>query len=278
MPQITHVAKAQPRFATVPVLDPETGQPKRTPVMRNGVQKTTKRGALVFMNVTAPDKDNPLPPYTCDYCHKPIEVGTPYKHISPKSGPYGGQKKTRHEGCPTWNVWDYSSSLSAQLARIEHDFWNEIDGVETVDDVTSALSSAAEEIREIAEEKESGASNIEEGFGHETESSNTLRETAESLSSWADEIEAVDIPDVPEPEERWYIRGLDGAEVGDEAGYDTEEEAQAELDALIEAGERVEGDGAEVVSDTPDNPTDEELDGWRDEVRDACSIVGESPV
>ena len=130
MPTITHVKKAQQRYAMVPVCNPD-GTPKQTPVMRgDGTQKTTKRGALVFMTVTVADKTKPQPLDTCDFCHQPIEVGTPYKHITPKSGPYGGHKRTRHESCPTWQVWEYSSSLSARIAQIQHDAPS-ADGMET---------------------------------------------------------------------------------------------------------------------------------------------------
>ena len=92
------------------------------------------------MTLTVVDKTKPKPLYNCSACGKPIEIGTPYKHISPKSGPYGGHKMTRHESCPSWQVWDYSNSLSAQLSRISYDFGNEIDQAESPDDVTSALT------------------------------------------------------------------------------------------------------------------------------------------
>src|SRR4051794_38682983 len=156
MPRVTHVAKAQQRYQTVPVIDPETGQPKKTQVMRNGEPKMTRAkgnrpARPVFMTVTVVDKTKPKGLYTCDFCHKPIEIGTPYKHITPKSGPYGGTKRTRHESCPTWQQWDYSNSLSAQIAHIEHDFDNAIESAESPDDVQSALDDAAASVEEIAE-------------------------------------------------------------------------------------------------------------------------------
>lgn len=278
MARTTHVARAQQRFETVPVIDPETGEQKVTPVMRNGVQRTTKKGKPITMKVTVEDRSKPKPLYVCDFCRNPIEIGQPYKWIQPKSGPYGGSKRTRHESCPNWAVWEYSSSLSARLAEVAHTFSQALDSVESEDDVQSALDDAASEVTQIAEEKREGASNIEEGFGHPTSASEELESTADELENWASEIEGADIPEFPEPEERYFIRGLDGGEVGEEDGYETEEEAQAELDALIEAGERVEGDGAEIVADTPDEPSEEQVSDWRDEVRDALSLVDESPV
>src|SRR3954463_7848604 len=152
MPRVTHVAKAQQRYETKPVLD-EDGNPKRTPVMRNGEQRTTKRGTPIFMTVTVADKTKPLPPYTCDSCGQEIAIGSPMKHITPKSGPYGGRKRTRHESCPTWQVWEYSNSLSAQLARIEHDVDEAIGSAEGPDDIQTALDDAASSVEEIAQEK-----------------------------------------------------------------------------------------------------------------------------
>lgn len=203
MARITRVQRAQQRYKMVPVIDPETGQQKRTPVMgRNGQQKTNKHGRPVFMDVTVADKSQPLPNRNCGKCGTEIKVGQPYKHISPRSGPYGGRTMYRCAACPDWNVWEYSSSLSARVAEIGHDFWGDQDNWSSTDDVQESLNSAAERIREIAEEKREGASNIEEGFGHETSQSQELNETADSLDSWADEVEGVDLPDYPEPEEQ----------------------------------------------------------------------------
>lgn len=119
MARITYVKKAQQRFATVPVIDPKTGKQKQTPVMTTKevrqedgtyakvqVQKTTKRGLPVFMKVTEADKSQPLPNRTCGKCGREIEVGQPCKHISPKSGPYGGRTLFRCDGCPNWHVWE----------------------------------------------------------------------------------------------------------------------------------------------------------------------------
>lgn len=45
MPRVTHVKRAQQRYATKPVIDPATGEQKVTPVMntRTGEQKRTGR-------------------------------------------------------------------------------------------------------------------------------------------------------------------------------------------------------------------------------------------
>ena len=72
------------------------------------------------------------------------------------------------------------------------------------EDLVSALESAAEEIRGVAEEYTKSADNIEEGFGHATQQSDESREKGEALGEWADALEsaAQEIRDIePEPDE-----------------------------------------------------------------------------
>jgi hypothetical protein len=270
MARITYVKAAQQRFKQIPVIDPETGQQKRTPVMtKNGQQKTDKRGKPVFLRVTQADRDHPLPNRHCDKCGKEIEVGQPYKHISPRSGPYGGRTLYRCAECPSWHVWEYSSSLSARTAQISYDFSEALSSVEDPDDVRTALGEAAEAIREIASEKAEGADNMESGFGHETERSAELRETGESLEAWADEVENCDVPDLPEVEEG-DCEECEGSGVIPNPDWDDEvEDQEAEI-----ACDTCDGTGRF----TPDEPTSDQMDEWRSEVTDACSIVDECPV
>lgn len=191
MATITHVKKSQQRYTMVntgvrtPVLDGKTGQ-----------QKVTKTGTPVFRNATVEDLDSPLPPPTCDFCDKPIDVGSAYKHITPKSGPYGGTKRSRHEEHPDWQVWEYSNSLSARVAQIVASV--ETGAIETVDDAEAVAAEAVEQIQELAEEKRESASSIEEGFGHETSQSEELAGQADELDSWASEGESLSFEDEPE--------------------------------------------------------------------------------
>jgi adenylate kinase family enzyme len=280
MARTTHVKSAQQRYETVPVLDDE-GNPKKVPVMRNGEQRRTKKGKPIFMTLTVVDKSKPKPLYTCSACNKPIEIGTPYKHISPKSGPYGGRKMTRHESCPGWQVWDYSNSLSAQLSRISYDFGNAIDQAESPDDVKEALSDASASIKEIAEQKREGASNIEDGFGHATSQSEELESMADDLENWADEVESADVPDLPDAETvtKYFVNGPDAQSL-DEDGFETQEDAENALEQhLAENEDESEDDwDIEEVEVDSDEITEEQLDEWRDEVRDNVTIVDESPV
>jgi hypothetical protein len=287
MARVTHVKKAQQRYETVPVIDEATGEPKRTQVMKGGEPKMTRAktgrpARPVFMTVTVQDKTKPLPNYTCDFCHQEIEVGTPYKHITPKSGPYGGRKRTRHEGCPSWNVWEYSNSWSARIAQATADF--DVSEVDDPEQVQEGLDDVAAAIKELAEESRETAGNIEDGFGHPTSQSEEAEQRADDLDGWADEISGVDIPELPEPEPRWFITNGDGvaSDLFEEDGYDSEMDAQQALDSQREDDQPGSSDepddGFEVEEITPEEPSEEQLNDWRSEVEDACSIVFESPV
>jgi len=313
MARVTRVKAAQQRYQMVPVLN-EDGTPKRTPVMRtdregNKVQKVTKRGSLVFMDVTVADKDQPLPNRKCGKCSKEIQVGDPYKHTSVKSS-YGGTTYYRCASCPDWLPWELSSSLSARAAEISHDFHDEFDGadIESADEVTDMLNSAAERVRELAEEKREGAQNIEDGFGHATMQSDELNDIADQLDSWADDIEGADIPEYPDPEEAeceacegngnfdieekleearkryaaLQAKPLINLEVHAQVIRDlnTTEKLIRDLEQRIKDGDTTvecdECDGAGSV--TPDDPTEEQLDEWRSEVESAVSVIDECPV
>lgn len=196
MAKVTHVAKAQVRYPTKPVLGPD-GQPERVKINR-----TAKGGREVFRTRMHEDRTQPpLPPRTCESCRKPIEPGTAYKWVAPRSGPYGGGKRYRHESCPPWQEWDLHDSLSAQLSRVSWEFGQAVYQAEDEQGVQEALDQAAQEVRDLAEQKRESASNIEEGFGHPTSQSEELESTADELESWADEIESASIPELEEGEE-----------------------------------------------------------------------------
>ncbi len=256
MARVTFVKRAQARYKTVPVLD-ENGQQKRVPVnRRDGTQKVSKRGP-VFMSLTREDRDQPLPNRHCDKCGTEIEPGQPYKWIKPKSGPYGGRLMVRCGTCPVWQVWEYNHSLSSQLARIAYEAEESFDAEapETADAVTDILSTAAEEIRNLAEEKRDSASNIEEGFGHPTSSSEELEEIADSLESWADEVEQADVPEAPDEDE--YT----------DHEFDPDQDGE---NCLVEDCERSE--------DEHDVTYEEALENWREDARQALEVLDESPV
>lgn len=202
MARVTFVKKAQQRYETRPVLD-DKGQPIKIALTKgDGSPKmTSSKGGKrtprpVFITKTEPDKTRPKPNYQCGKCQAEILPGQPYKWIKPKSGPYGGRLMVRCGTCPTWQVWDYSNSLSAQVARIEHDATSALDDATSAEDVTAALNDAASSIRDLAEQKRESASNMEEGFGHATYQSEDLEQQGDNLEGWADEVEAQDVEDL----------------------------------------------------------------------------------
>lgn len=290
MPRVNHVKKAQQRYKTVPVLD-ENGQPT---YRENQRKRPTKRGATVTrQRVTVADKSQPLPPLRCDFPGCPtheILPGEAYKWIKPKSGPYGGSQRNRHESHPSWHQWEYSSSLSARTAQISHEAWGTINATtfEEPDGVREVLTNVAEEVRGLAEEKRESAQNLEEGFGHPTSQSEELESTAEELDSWADDIENADVPELPEPDQvdctecegegtkdegcedcqgTGVIEDTEGDVTGDCSTCGGDGQVEVNCDSCEGSGQV---DGEE--------PTDEQMDAWRDEVEQLFSIVDECPV
>lgn len=241
MARTYHVQRAQRRYETKPVLGPD-GVQLQTPKMRNGQQMTSKYGRLVFMKVTERDLDRPKPMPTCSRCSATIEVGMPYKYTETYN-----RTIVRCAACPVPQVWEYSSSLSARVAEIIYNAEND-DG-----DPEEMRDNLATAVRELADEKEESAQNMEDGFGHETGPSQELRDIAEQLSSWADDIEQLEIPGEPEPEET-ECEECDGDD--------------PECKACLGSG-RV----------TPESPTDEQMEDWRSEAREAVlEAAGECPV
>lgn len=198
MARVTFVKKAQQRYETVPVIDPDTGKQKVVPVLkRDGTPKTTKTGREITRRLTMEDKTKPKPNRKCDKCGKEIEVGSPYKWIAPKSGPYGGSKRFRCGDCPTWQIWEYSGNKRAPIWQAQHEVPNEF---ESIEDAQSALNDFAAVVREVAASYGESADNIEDGFGHATYQSEELREQQESLERWAEELESVSFSVSDEPE------------------------------------------------------------------------------
>lgn len=243
MARVTHVKKAQRRYVHVPVLD-GAGLPKLIPVMhRNGTQKVTKGGKPVTMRVTVPDRDQPKPNYRCEKCGGEIKVGHPYKHVSPRSGPFGGRKRVRCQQCPSWRPSELTGSealrtlyAAQEAAEDALNNWDR-DDPEGLKEILTALADGVREAGEIYNES---ADNMEDGFGHETSISEELREKGEHLDGQADEIESAadDIEDWDEEEPR------------------AEAEADALADCLIDF--EIDGD--------PDLEEAQDHEDWDDEV------------
>jgi len=212
MARITYVKSAQQRYATVPVIDPETGEQKVTAVLRKDLTpKLTKKGKPITRRVTVEDRNQPLPNRQCGKCGVEITPGTPYKWVAVKRQ-YGGVKYYRCTACPNWQQSELSSSKMAGVYAAQEQCDAEVGGCESVDDLSSLASDLAEQIRGVAEEYEESSQNMEDGFGHATYLSDELKEKAESLNSWADDVENTDFEDFDE----------DSVEIDDEDQRDDE--------------------------------------------------------
>jgi hypothetical protein len=292
MARVTHVKKAQQRYETVPVIDEATGEQKVTPVMgRDGEQKVSKRGP-VFMRVTMADKTKPLPPLECDFngcdiTDGKILPGQAYQHITPKSGPYGGRQRSRHEAHPSWQIWEYSYSVSAQAAQVQNDMHETIDGFEFTD--VSDFDALRDEVAEMADafvsDREEALSNMPEGL----QDGSQAQEYVEMAESWKDEIEQASVPDggteedcadcdgTGKDEVKWFVNGPDNQSLSED-GFDSEDEANAALADHLEANEDDDEDDWSV--EQGDNGEDCEIcegtgtapgmsEDWIEEAKDA---------
>ena len=215
--------------------------------------------AKVVSVKSARERRNPdgsiKPLHVCDRCATEIPVGSPYKHISIKTGPRSSRTLIRCSLCPVWHVWEYSNAASARTAQIVHEAETALADVTTADDVSDVLQTAADAARELAEEKRESASNIEDGFGHSTTQSEELTDLADQLEDWASTLEGATIPDYPDPADV-ECEECDGTGTGGE-----------DMDTCRECN----GTGH------PAEPTEDQMDEWRTEVSE-ISELQDSPV
>lgn len=155
----------------------------------------------------------------CESCGKAIKPGDGYRWWANKMRHQSGS--VRRIRCMDSACTPRPSAMkpgrTGQIMRIGEDF---ADALAAAGDFTEVgefetlATDAAEQMREIGQELEEGADNLEEGFGHETYQSAELRERAERIEAAADELEQVDIP---EPDDH-PCEHCDGGEVDAEDG------------------------------------------------------------
>jgi len=189
--------------------------------------------------------------HRCSACGQPIEVGQPYKWFKMKLS-RGGIKKSYHETCtipPSHRttsrmgiIWDAQAAVDFSAA-------------EDFDGIRQELETFAETVREVAEEYNESAQNIEDGFGHATYQSDELRERGEALESWADEIEQWDFSG-EEPDEGDYETTDDEAY---EAAVGEWQANEPQRDSFPE-GEEGDEEHADAVNEWEgDEPTDSDF-------------------
>lgn len=125
----------------------------------------------------------------CGRCGTEIQVGQGYYYWSNRApGMRSGHKQVRcMEHRPT--LAEMTPGRRGQLYKLQEDIGKELDAAGSPADVQSAAESAAEGLRELADELQEGADNIESGFGHATYQSEEMADKAQTLESLADEME-----------------------------------------------------------------------------------------
>jgi hypothetical protein len=133
----------------------------------------------------------------CGACGEPIKIGDAYKFVKPRTHKGArGTKLNRHETCPSWKASELTSS---EFRRIIYAAAEGAPGAsgETPDEWTEALEALqdhyASAAKEAAECRQDAASNIEEGFGHETYQSEELRGEGDEAEQVGDTIEGIDV-------------------------------------------------------------------------------------
>jgi hypothetical protein len=144
--------------------------------------------------------------YVCGKCGERIEIGATYREVRSKRQ-RGGVTMRRCSTCPTWKPSELTTSefLSILLAASEDEPEISIDPDDqdgTVSGLESLREHYAEAARSAAQIRLDAADAMEDGLGHETQTSADLRAVGDEVDGIADEIEGVDLDDFEgEPDE-----------------------------------------------------------------------------
>ncbi len=131
--------------------------------------------------------------HKCSRCGVTIKKGEPYFYAEPR---YGG----RVIGCILHRPRPSQLTSSDKLATLygtqealediinpDHDDREQIETY--LNDLDSQLETSAEEVRDVGEQYEESASNMEEYFTSGSSQIDEIREKSEACESWADDLE-----------------------------------------------------------------------------------------
>lgn len=208
-------------------------------------------------------------PGDCGKCGTTIAKGAGYRWTKPR---YGG-KRIR---CLGSNCRFRSSDLTSsdKLSRAYQAGENIEDAIEAfresreVEDLKSALTEAAEQLREVGQEYRDSADSMESGMnGNRMPMCDELEEKADSLEEKADEIESAE-SSLPELEEE------DPAELSDEQITELLEGEHGDLDSyatelLTEEDEHFGDKSKEGQEELVTNKIDELVEQKRTELKEA---------
>jgi ElaB/YqjD/DUF883 family membrane-anchored ribosome-binding protein len=188
-----------------------------------------------------------------DYPQHGIEKGDQYYYWFPYMG-----RKQFSKSRPTPSQVE-SNETRANYLLLQEEALAALDEANILDDIMSALDEASSRASETADELREKASNIEDGFGHETEMSMQFNEQADEVESWGNDLTNLDRPDDPneqeEPEEPSRGDFPDG-EIGDEkyqGHMQNYEAAKAEWQEAIDNWEQVFDDVRQEAQDLVEN-------------------------
>ncbi len=126
----------------------------------------------------------------CRRCGHEIEVGELYKYLDKRIG-FTRFSTLRIIYCAQHSpkASELASGKASALLAIGEGLTDSIDSALSAEEITDAMSSAANDVSSLADEYQEGADNIEQGFQHETEQSQAMAEKGEEIRTWGDELE-----------------------------------------------------------------------------------------
>lgn len=205
-------------------------------------------------------------PGNCGRCNKTIKKGEPYRWTKPR---YGGKKIRCMDAACRFRSSDLTSSdkLSRAHAAGEavEDALEAFRESREIEDLNSALSDAAEQLREVAGEYRESADNMESGMnGNRMPMCDELEEKAQNLEDKADEMDGGSLPELEEEDPADLtddqIKELLESEHGDLDSYATE--------LLTESDEHFTDKPKEGQEELVTNKIDELVEGKRTELKE----------
>ena len=169
-----------------------------------------------------------------DYPHKGIKKGDTYFYWQLYKQP-----KQMSLTRPRASQLTGSDKLSRVYAAGE-DLEDVVGEADSLESIVEALNTAAEAVREVAEEYGESADNMEQAFPNGSPTIDMCRENQDSLAAYADELESaasdvegLDVSDFVDEDERRAaaIAALEELHEGDEPFDPSEEEIEEWLDA-----------------------------------------------
>ena len=155
-----------------------------------------------------------------DYPEHGIAKGDVYYHWTP----FRSAKRYSKE-YPRPSVVEPNGTRSAYLA-LQESLSDALEGAETMEDLRSAVESAASEAQAVSEELHEKAANIEDGFGHATERSDEFEGQADEVDAWASDLEGLSLDD-------FDIDDLEEGQDVDEETESTFEAAKTEVEEAL---------------------------------------------